>query len=256
MAAALKTPAGGVRTRLAAWFARTPGMILAGEERRIVERLLPRMFGYHIVQIGGTDGEPLYGASPISHRILAGVEEEAGAGAPALRCATDSLPFLAESLDVVILPHTLEFSATPHRLLRECERILIGEGHLIILGFNPWSLYGLWRLCLSWRGEPPWNGHFYRHARIKDWLSLLDLELVCTERCFFRPPLRRPRLLQRLGFVETLGRYCWSIFGGVHIMVARKHVAQLTPLRPSWRDRRAVVSSGVAEPSARVLDKC
>jgi len=248
---ALKPPDGGVRTRLSAWFARIPGALLAREERRLVEGLLPRMFGYHIVQIGSTDGEPLYGTSPISHRILAGVGEES-VGGMTLHCATDNLPFQAESLDVVILPHTLEFSATPHKLLRECERILIGEGHLIILGFNPWSLYGLWRLFLAWRGEPPWNGHFYRHARIKDWLSLLDLELVGTERCFFRPPLRHPRLLNRLGFVEKLGGYCWSYFGGVHIMVARKHVAPLTPLRPSWRDRRAVVASGVAEPSARV----
>lgn len=247
---------GCVRTRLAAWFARYPGKFLARQERRRVDQLLPRMFGYHVLQLGAPAGEPLYGASPISHRILARLDgEESGAGA-SLLCATDALPFLAESLDVILLPHTLEFSATPHRLLRECERILIGEGHLIILAFNPWSLCGLWRLFLGWRGEPPWNGHFYRHARIKDWLSLLDLELIRTERCFFRPPLRRFSVLRRLAFLEKLGGYCWPYFGGVHIMVARKRVLPLTPVRPSWRSRRGMVAPGVAEPSARTREQC
>lgn len=237
-----------------AWFARLPGSDLVQQELRIMQRLLPRMFGYHIVQIGAAAAKPYYSDSPISHRMLLQVEDEGRMDGTSLQCSTDALPILAESMDVVMLPHTLEFTATPHKLLRECERILIEEGYLIIIGFNPWSLCGLWRLFLSWRGLPPWNGHFYSHKRIHDWLSLLDLELIRTERCFYRPPLQRTVLMRRLGFLEKLGGYCWSYFGGVHIMVARKRVVALTPLKVSWRSERRVIGAGVAEPSARIRE--
>jgi SAM-dependent methyltransferase len=247
-------PRDAAGTNRRSWFARLPGSDLVQQELRIIEQLLPRMFGYHIVQIGSAAGRPYYNDSPISHRMLLRVEEEGHVDGTSLQCRTDSLPILAESMDVVILPHTLEFTATPHKLLRECERILIEEGHLIIIGFNPWSLCGLWRLFLSWRGAPPWNGHFYSHNRIKDWLSLLDLELIRTERCFYRPPLQRSSLMRRLGFLEKLGGACWSYFGGVHIMVARKRVMALTPLKVSWRSDRRLIAAGVAEPSARIRE--
>lgn len=247
-------PRDAAGTNRRSWFARLPGSDLVQQELRIMERLLPRMFGYHIVQIGSAAGRPYYHDSPISHRMLLQVEEEGHVDGTSLQCRTDALPILAESMDVVILPHTLEFTATPHKLLRECERILIEEGHLIIIGFNPWSLCGLWRLFLSWRGVPPWNGHFYSHNRIKDWLSLLDLELIRTERCFYRPPLQRSSLMRRLGFLEKLGGACWSYFGGVHIMVARKRVMALTPLKVSWRSDRRLIAAGVAEPSARIRE--
>ena len=243
---------GNARTHMPAWFARLPGSALVQQELQIMERLLPRMFGYHIVQIGSAAAQPYYTDSPISHRMLLQVEEEGRMDGTSLQCRTDALPILAESMDVVILPHTLEFSATPHKLLRECERILIEEGHLIIIGFNPWSLCGLWRLFLAWRGLPPWNGHFYSHNRIKDWLSLLDLELIRTERCFYRPPLQRTKLMRRLGFLEKLGGVCWPYFGSVHIIVARKRVVALTPLKVRWRSDRRMLAAGVAEPSARV----
>jgi SAM-dependent methyltransferase len=247
-------PRDNASTHMRAWFARLPGSDLVQQELRIMERLLPRMFGYHIVQIGAAAASPYYNSSPISHRMLLQVDEEGYIDGTSLQCSTEALPILAESMDVVVLPHTLEFTATPHKLLRECEKILIEEGHLIIIGFNPWSLCGLWRLFLSWRNLPPWNGHFYSHKRIHDWLSLLDLELIRTERCFYRPPLQRLSLMRRLGFLEKLGGYCWSYFGGVHIMVARKRVVALTPFKVSWRSGRSVIASGVAEPSTRIRE--
>ncbi|MEJ2762257.1 MAG: hypothetical protein P8126_12230, partial [Gammaproteobacteria bacterium] len=109
--------AAGVRAQLADWFARPPGSLLARLERQVLDRLLPRMFGYHIGQVGSVGAEPYYARSPISHRLLLQVEEEQN-GVASLRCRTDALPILDESMDVIILPHTLEFTETPHRLLR------------------------------------------------------------------------------------------------------------------------------------------
>ena len=52
------------------------------------------------------------------------------------------LPFATQSLDLVVMPHVLEFSAEPHQVLREVERVLIPEGQVIICGFNPISMWG------------------------------------------------------------------------------------------------------------------
>ncbi len=244
-----------MRKKLADWFARPLGQYLLEREQRITGRLLERMFGYHILQIGAPADAVFFQDSPITHRILTRLEQEPEKTDCSLRCRADALPILADSMDVVILPHQLEYTDTPHKLLREIERILIGEGHLIVIGFNPWSLCGLWRLFLTWGDEPPWNGHFYGTSRIRDWFKLLELELIHTERFFYLPPVQRPGLVRRLRFLEKLGRYCWFYLGGIHIIVARKRVAPLTPLKVAWHTQRNTVTSGVTKPTARTREE-
>ena len=174
------------RERLKSWFSLALGAHLLEGEYFSLGKILPELFGFHILQIGALCEREFLEDSCISHKVLIQLQEELLSPAAALQCLADNLPIMSDSIDVVVLPHSLEFLDSPHRLLREIERILIGEGHLIIIGFNPWSLCGLWRLFLAWRDEPPWNGHFYGMARIKDWLSLLDFELIKTDKFFYR----------------------------------------------------------------------
>jgi SAM-dependent methyltransferase len=165
--------------------------------------------------------------------------------------SAESLPIEADSLDVVVLPHVLEFADNPHKVLREVERALIGDGCLLLFGFNPWSLWGLWRLALAWRDDPPWCGYFYRLSRIRDWLNLLDLEVVRVERLAFRPPLGNRRVMHRLRVFEYLGRHIWPAFGGAYMVLAKKRVVPLTLVPRRWNTRRGMVAPGVVEPSAR-----
>jgi SAM-dependent methyltransferase len=238
--------------QLALWFRSAPGRELLRMEQAVLDRMLPDLFGYHIVQVGSGARALSLEASRIAHKVL--IETEGGAGEapgmPAVVCASDALPLAADSVDVLVLMHVLEFSGNPHKVLREMARSLIGEGHLVLAGFNPWSLYGACRLALGWRDTAPWCGHFYGLARIRDWLALLDLELLRVERLFFRPPLRRERLLERLRSLEKLGRHLWPMFGGAYVVLARKRVVPLTPVRMRWHARRSMIASGVAEPSA------
>lgn len=240
-------------SRLQSWFSRPLGNYLLEQEQAILDGILPDLFGYHFMQIGMLCGERFMNSTKISHRILAQVEEEGMELRPgaSFKCSHDNLPVASDCVDVVVLPHVLEYSRNPHKLLREIERILIGDGHLVIVGFNPWSLCGIWRLLLAWRGEPPWNGHFFSYARIKDWFSLLDFEVVRVVRFFYRPPLANMRLMQRLNFLEKLGNYCWSLFGGVYIIVVRKRVVPLTSIKVTWHKRRNMIEGGIAEPTAR-----
>lgn len=234
------------------WFDSGAGRTLHAQEQLRVSRVLPDLFGYHIAQIGSFGSAGLLEASRIGHkmvlRIPGGVD--AGSGVT-LACFPESLPFAADSIDVVVLPHVLEFTPSPHRVLREVERVLIGEGHLVLLGLNPWSLWGLWRFVLGWREDPPWCGQYYALARLRDWLALLDFDLVHVDRFSYRPPLRSIAVMDRLQVLEQLGRYLWPLFAGAYLVIARKRVAPLTPSRLRWPARHGMIAAGVAEPSMR-----
>jgi SAM-dependent methyltransferase len=230
------------------WYATHTGVLLLAEIKRRLDQALPEMFGYHAVLAGGVAAPmDLLDGSLIKHRLCV----DADPAVADVVAETDALPFDADCIDVLVLMHALEFAADPHRVLREAERVLIPEGRLIIVGFNPVSFYGLWRLLLRGRDRAPWCGRFYPAVRLKDWLSLLGF---VTERCDFlgfRPPLQRPRLLQRLAFLEPVGGRMLPFFGGACLLIARKQVSTLTPLKPSWKQRSGLVPGKLAEPSAR-----
>jgi len=150
---------------------------------------------------------------------------------------------------VVALLHVLEFSRQPHEILREAYRALIPEGRVVITGFNPWSLWGVRRLAR--RGAVPWSGRFLSVNRLKDWLALLGFELDEAQTLLFRPPLRRHGMMARLDFLERYGARWWSALGGAYVVVARKRVIPLIPIKPRWRPRRAMIPSGLTEPTTR-----
>ena len=234
------------------WFNGQLGQSVLATERSRVARVLPDLFGYHILQVGELADVHLLDSSRINHKIIAAqVEHKNPEKSPGLFCKSEALPVASESMDVVVLPHLLEFTDNPHQILRETERVLIGEGHVLILGFNPWSLWGLWRLLLAWRERPPWSAHYIGLTRLRDWLTLLDFEIINTERFYFRPPLENETIMQKLQFMEQLGRYCWSFFGGVYMLAAKKRVISLTPIKLQWQSRRRMIASGLVEPSAR-----
>jgi len=237
---------------LAEWFQREPGRLAAAQERHLLAAALPDLFGYHIVQIGCHPADDLLESSRISHRVRVDLGLGSAIGQDIqLRCSEEALPLAANAIDVVVLPHVLEFAADPRRVLREAERVLIGEGHIVLLCFNPWSWYGLWSLLLRWQGRAPWSGRFISGSRVKDWLQLLGFDIVQVHRAGFRPPMRRERLNRHTAFMERLGSFCWPALGNLYLIVAKKRVEGVTPLRVSWRQRRRVLAGGVVEPSTR-----
>ncbi len=260
------------RRLLQQWYAAGLGQWLLEIERRQLDEILPNLFGYHLIQVGHPVGEDLLGSSRIGHRVVVDTDRAGGPGAspaadspqvsgsdvsgsdvsggacggngaPAdvgLRGRPDALPLQRDAVDVVVLPHTLEFEARPHEVLREVERVLVAEGHVVILGFNPWSPWGLWRILRRRRGRPPWYGTFRSVLRLKDWLALLGFDTVMCRMYFFRPPLRHAGIMRRLAFLERWGERWWPFLGGAYVLVARKRVISLTPVKPRWRPRRLV----------------
>lgn len=218
----------------------------------MLDAMLPNLFGYYLLQVGSLSDPQSVSASRIRSRVCV-VEGHIprDEGCSAIVGSPQELPVATDSVDVVLLQHVLEFQHSPHDALREAERVLVPEGHLVLAGFNPYSLFGLWRMTGRQRASPPWSGRFVSLTRVKDWLALLGLEPTEARMAFFRPPFSRPALLRRLRRVESVGARFWPYAGGVYVVVARKRVATLTPIKPRWVPRRSLVGIRVAEPTAR-----
>ena len=240
---------------LRGWYEQPLGSRLRETECELLAEILPNLFGYHLLQVGNFMGRELFTDSRISHCMVLD-ELQTGDSGRAERfygCATD-LPMATDSLDVVLLPHVLEFASDPHQVLREIDRVLIPEGHVIILGFNPYSMWGLRRMLTGWRKQPPWCSHFFSLYRIKDWLSLLGFEMVRSQHYFFRPPVQHHATIERLLLLETMGEKYWPLLGGAYLVVAKKRVTTLTPIRPSWKPNGRLVPGSVTEPTLREID--
>ncbi|ALG67747.1 class I SAM-dependent methyltransferase [Beggiatoa leptomitoformis] len=230
------------------WFETAIGQRLFNIETNSLARILPYLFGYHLVQIGGMGQGRLIESSRIRHRCVLSRYADSLQSVRSRVCGTmETLPFAADSIDVAVLPHILEFEDNPHAILREVERILIPEGHVIIVGFNPLSLWGIWRWSFANRKSAPWCGRFIGLLRIKDWLALLGFELVEQQTLFYALPFYHERLMPRSPLFENIGKRMAGRFGAVYIVVAKKRVATLTPLRkPTWATRRkSLVASNV-----------
>jgi len=234
---------------LCAWFETEPGLSVACAELQLAGEVLPNLFGYHVLQLGHPYSTPMIACSRIQHQAVVAIGP--ARGGEALCAKADALPIQAGSVDVLVLPHVLEFARSPHAVLREAERVLIPEGYLVVLGFSPWSLFGLWRLAAGWRGNLPWRGRFVGLTRLRDWLALLGFDIERVERLSFRPPLRRPRLHAKLEFVERLGNHFWPIVGNVHFVLARKRVIAVRPIRATWARQRRLTAAGAIEPTTR-----
>ena len=231
---------------LSEWLATSQGNYLLTREQAFFDQSVADIFGYNALQMGLPQHGFLH-ASRMPLRILASHEpalplseqgvEQAVEPRQCARVSLDlgALPFECDSLDLVLLPHTLEFSPHPHQILREVERVLRPEGSLIISAFNPRSLWGI-RRALGPRTGAPWDGTFIALPRLKDWLALLGFEVVAGRFSCYVPPLSNPKWLQRTHFMEAAGDRWWAVCGGVYFLQAIKRVPGMTLIKPAWNE--------------------
>jgi SAM-dependent methyltransferase len=237
------------------WLRSPLGTRLYALERKLVSEALAQVFGWQLLQIGlwGDDDGLISEARTQRNAVLAwhGQHTADSAGtsrSPTLRSRTDSLAIASDAVDAVLLPHTLEYEPDPHEILREVGRVLSGEGHLVVLGFRPFSSWGL-RHLLAGHGFPPGLERMIGEARLRDWLKLLGFEVVDARRYLFTLPWG-PATPSSGSFLERSGEYLWPLFAGGYLLKARKRIYTLTPVRPRWRRRPAVVG-GLIEPTTR-----
>lgn len=225
---------------LARWLKTPAGRYLLGWEQGELDQAVADIFGFHALQLGLPELDTLR-ANRMPHRWIAldatSAPPESGAQASAaalLRCDFEALPIDSQSLDLIVMPHTLELANDAHLALREVERVLRPEGRLVILGFNPHSLWGLRQRLGQLRqrlshgaARPlylPSEGEFIAYRRLRDWLRLLSFEVEGGRFGCYRPPFTSEKGLTRFGWMERMGDRWWPVFGAVYFLVAVKRV--------------------------------
>lgn len=229
------------------WLKTPLGEALLQQEVRVVEEALDGIFGEECLQLG------LWGERRTFMRFTrtqrCALISETPEGEPSAVGDFHRLPVASDSIDAILLPHTLDFNDRPHELLREVDRVLRANGHIVILGFKPAGLWGLRRLVPG-AGMPPGADHVISERRLCDWLKLLDMRIQATRRYFFRWPLPRRKVAVSQKW-ERRGEALWPELAACYMLTAQKRVSTLTPVRPIW-SRKPKVVTGLAEPSTRV----
>jgi SAM-dependent methyltransferase len=266
----------------AAWLQSPPGRYLLDWESAGFDAAVADVFGYHAVQLGLPVLDCLR-ANRMPHRFLAAQPGEPGAqpsnvtaldtaapsvpavpsvsSVPSFTSASvllehfEELPFETQSLDLVVLPHVLEFASDPHQVLREVDRVLRPEGRMIISGFNPVSLWGARQLALRGIARPflPEDGRFIAVPRLRDWCKLLSFELEGGRYGCYRPPCRTQLWLDRTRFMEKAGDRWWPICGAVYLLAAVKRVRGMRLLGPAWKTKRVRGAVGAVAPQRRAV---
>jgi SAM-dependent methyltransferase len=227
---------------LADWLRTPVGRYLLAWEQQHLDRVVVDLFGFHALQLGLPELDALQAnrmphrwvASAAAHLSVPTADDTLKPAAIALHCDFDALPFDAQSLDLVVLPHSLELARDPHLALHEVERVLRPEGRVVIVGFNPASL---WAVRQRWghvgrhlgvgAQSPlflPSAGEMIGYRRLRDWLRLLSFEVVAGRFGCYRPPVASEKWLSRFEWTERWGDRWWPVFGAVYSLTAIKRV--------------------------------
>lgn len=223
--------------KLSAWFSTHKGQQILTLQKKLVVPILARCFGQYAFQVSPVADSWLRAFSAVPCQWIMHFAGKIPSVSQALvHAATEVLPLANNSVNAILLHHTLDIHAAPHSLLRELERVLIPGGHLIVIGWHPWGLWGGYSALLrssffdmpvhwqSWLDQfIPWDNRFLSPHRLRDWLQLLGFEVEVEQVVSANPwlvALQSP-LLQR--YVGTF-----------YILSAVKRSDCLTPIRPGW----------------------
>ena len=228
------------------WLETPQGRYVLQWEQAKYDLLVADIFGFNALQLGLPQHDFLR-ANRMQFRFRCDDKPLANIGGKFARadvCAgPHQLPFANSSLDLVVLPHVLEFAESPHQILREVERVLVPDGHVVVTGFNPFSLWGIRRKFARHDDPPPWRGQYLSVLRLKDWFALLALESQAGSFGCYAPAVTQEQWLQRWRFMELAGNRWWPIAGAVYIIQAVKRVCGMRLITPVWAGRKAHAKS-------------
>lgn len=210
------------------WLSGPLGQLLLQEERRVLEEELGRFFGGYLVHYGPSAETP-----PAAQQVQRNVRLGAPLPGVEIVCEEQAWPLSEHAADVVVMQHGLDFCLSPHGLLREAASSVRPGGHLLIVGINPWSTWGLRHFFAK---DALHTARCISPSRVADWLNLLGFALEKRRFGCYRPPLASASWQARLSGLERLGDGWQSPGGGFYLLVARKLVVGLRPLRELRRE--------------------
>lgn len=127
-------------------------------------------------------------------------------------------PVETESIDRLLLVHSLEHAQVPGDLLQEAWRVLKSNGRMLIVVPNR---LGLWARA-DW--TPFGHGTPFTARQMSDWLEDHLFVHERTERALFMPPFRSFLVLRAAYSLESFGQFAFPGLAGVHLVEAGKQV--------------------------------
>jgi SAM-dependent methyltransferase len=235
---------------LGSWLDCDAGSYVRRWEESRLNALTADIFGFNAMQIGLPQIDTLQASRMANKWRTDNLVPPEGRGQIVVAHDFKELPFASQSIDLVVLPHVLEFADEPHQVLREVERVLIPEGQVIVCGFNPASMWGARQLGGRLTGAHflPQDGEFISVPRLKDWLKLLNMEVNRGHFGCYSPPCATDKWLNRFSFMEKAGDRWWPFLGAVYIVQAIKRVKGMRLIGPVWSKQQ--VQSPRAVPAA------
>jgi SAM-dependent methyltransferase len=233
-----------VQKELEFWFQSALGRNLLANQRIVIDKKIHRLFGFHQAEIGVSHRVPVGNPSSLGHKFYVLPTWEPDLPKNSIISSSGEIALDHDIVDLVILHHTLDFSPDPHQTLREAARILKSSGNLLIIGFNPFSLWGLKRL-LSTRKKAPWNMRFITGSRVEDWLNLLDFSVSGVETHFYGLPFNQPGLMKRSIWLNNVLNEKVPL-GAYYTILAQKQSGARIKALPKWRDKTNVVGLPIA----------
>lgn len=215
------------------WVQSARGQYVLRQQQALFDHAVGDVFGFNALQYGMPEAN-LLACSRIPSKFYLDDLPLIKADGNQVQANAHQLPIVANSIDLFLLPHVLEFSQYPHEILREAERVLVPEGHLMITGFNPVSLWGGRKIIKSTMTDVQ-DPKMLSLLRLKDWLALLGFEVTVGRMACYAPPFRTAALIDKFAFMDKAGDRWWPILGGMYFVVAKKRVVGMRLLKPKWR---------------------
>lgn len=206
------------------WYDTLAGKQALSEVDELCAQYMSGIFGYYALEMGALSGHTsLFKHSRVAFSASLGTNKDNND----ILAVPEQLPLETDNIDLVVASHVLEASTDPHQVLREIDRILVPEGQLILIGFNPWSLMRSGNLLRKKIDLP-------NMSRVRDWFSLLGFEMMDLQYLGFRPGLQNAKLYQRLAWLESFGKIAWPLFSNLYVIHAKKQVIARRPYKTVW----------------------
>lgn len=202
----------------------TQGRVVQRIIRQHIRQLWPDVKGQRVVGLGYAvpylrlflgEAERVIALMPMQQGAVFWPEGERGLVS---MCDEPDLPIESNSVDRLLVIHTLNSVESMHAVLQEAWRILAGQGRLVMIVPNR---SGIWARMDN---TPFGHGTPYSSGQLRQFLKEYMFMPERTERALFFPPASSRLMLATAGAWEKVGHGLFDAFGGVNIVEATKQL--------------------------------
>ncbi|MAZ39013.1 MAG: hypothetical protein CMF49_02750 [Legionellales bacterium] len=225
------------------WYQTTLGQHVLADEQAQVESILADKFGYYLVEFSNMELYTFGHLSPITYKYYVKFKTDTTIKSDGLIAELDAFPFIPDSLDCIILPHVLEFTKNPELILKEAWQSLRPNGYLLLLTFNPYSLMGIYKKIKQDKTFP-FTGTYYSYRKLFAMLKSCDFHIDESAHCNFDLPFETKNRLKKHKLWLALAQLALPNSANVNIILARKEVGGITPIRFKWVKKATAAKVG------------